>query len=109
MQVVTLIISILALVTSICAVILRKPGPVGPQGPIGLRGIPGEDGHDGDQGPKGDKGDPGVPGPKGDSGESFLVGDASLIDKEYLIKVLKGGKDEIEFGCDIKATKFYQE
>lgn len=109
MQIVTLIIAVLALATSICAMVFRKPGPQGPEGPIGPRGIPGEDGHDGIQGPKGDKGDPGVPGPKGDPGESFIIGDASKMDKDSLIKVLKEGKDEIEFGCDITATKFYQE
>lgn len=112
MQLITLIIAVLAMTLSICALIFRKPGPEGPQGPIGLRGIPGEDGHDGDRGPKGDKGDkgdPGIPGPKGDSGESFIVVNTSQIDKELLLKILKEGKDEIDFRCNVKATKFYEE
>lgn len=81
MDVLTLLLTLLAIGLAIAAIVLIfvRPGeegpggPVGPPGPAGAQGPPGS--NTGTQGPKGEKGDTGAVGPMGPSGAQGPKGD----------------------------------
>lgn len=113
MQIVTLIISILALCCGVFSILVRKEGPQGPQGAIGPKGDKGEmgpQGPTGDRGPKGPKGDKGEIGPQGPTGENgvSVIKEAGDISGEDIVKVLSEMK-EINLGKDtiIKCDGFF--
>jgi hypothetical protein len=72
MQVITLIISILALCCGLFSILYRKRGPQGPQGP---QGVPGPKGEKGDMGPQGATGEKGFTGPRGEKGPQGPIGE----------------------------------
>lgn len=119
MQIVTLIISILALCCGVFSILVKKEGPQGPQGPKGPigptgpkgdKGEMGPQGPAGDKGPKGSKGDKGEMGPQGATGENgvSVIKEAGDISGEDIVKVLSEMK-EINLGKDtiIKCDGFF--
>lgn len=63
MDVVTLVISILALLCGVFALVFKRVGPQGERGAVGPQGIQGE------RGPKGDTGEKGADGKNGKNGK----------------------------------------
>lgn len=68
MVVVTLVISILALLCGVFALVFKRVGPKGERGAVGPQGIQGE------RGPKGDTGEKGADGKNGKNGKDGAVG-----------------------------------
>lgn len=68
MAVVTLVISILALLCGVFALVFKRVGPQGERGAVGPQGIQGE------RGPKGDTGEKGADGKNGKNGKDGAVG-----------------------------------
>lgn len=102
MTVVTLVISILALLCGVFALVFKRVGPQGERGAVGPQGIQGERGPKGDTGEKGADGKngkngkdgkdgavgpQGEQGPKGDDGVS-VIKEAGDLSGEEIVRLL---------------------
>ena len=99
MAVVTLVISILALLCGVFALVFKRVGPQGERGAVGPQGIQGERGPKGDTGEKGADGKNGKngkdgkdgavgpQGPKGNDGVS-IIKDAGDLSGEDIVRLL---------------------
>jgi hypothetical protein len=119
MAVVTLVISILALLCGVFALVFKRVGPQGERGAVGPQGIQGERGPKGDTGEKGADGKNGKngkdgkdgavgpQGPKGNDGVSIIkdMGDLTAEDIVHLLSTL----EVINFGKGtvIKCDGYY--
>ena len=125
MAVVTLIISILALLCGVFALVFKRVGPQGERGAVGPQGIQGERGPKGDTGEKGEKGTDGKngkngkdgkdgkdgavgpQGPKGNDGVS-IIKDAGDLSGEDIVRVLSTLKViDLGKGTVIKCDGYY--
>lgn len=94
MAVVTLVISILALLCGVFALVFKRVGPQGIQGERGPKGDTGEKGADGKNGKNGKDGKDGAvgpQGPKGNDGVSIIkdMGDLTAEDIVHLLSTLE--------------------
>jgi hypothetical protein len=116
MAVVTLVISILALLCGVFALVFKRVGPQGERGAVGPQGIQGERGPKGDTGEKGADGKNGKngkdgavgpQGPKGNDGVS-IIKDAGDLSGEDIVRLLSTLK-VIDLGEDtvIKCDGYY--
>ena len=116
MTVVTLVISILALLCGVFALVFKRVGPQGERGAVGPQGIQGERGPKGDTGEKGADGKNGKDGkdgavgpqgPKGNDGVS-IIKDAGDLSGEDIVRLLSTLK-VIDLGEDtvIKCDGYY--
>lgn len=102
MTVVTLVISILALLCGVFALVFKRVGPQGERGAVGPQGIQGERGPKGDTGEKGADGKNGkngkdgkdgavgAQGPKGENGRDGIsvIKDGGDISGEEIVRLL---------------------
>ena len=90
MNIITLVLSIIAIIIAISAIVFRKPGPMGPQGNVGPQGEPGK------MGPQGEPGLNGMDGKPGKDGRPFHI---EKVYKSYE-ELLKGYEnDNLENGA----------
>lgn len=73
MNLLSLVLSIIAIIIAVCAFVFRKQGPIGPQGIAGPQGEPGKTGPQGEPGVNGNDGKPGKPGKPGKDGRPFHI------------------------------------
>ena len=86
MNIISLVLSIIAIIIAISAIVFRKPGPMGPQGNVGPQGEPGK---------MGPQGEPGLNGMDGKDGRPFHI---EKVYKSYE-ELLKGYEnDNLENG-----------
>lgn len=107
MAVVSLVISILALLCGVFALIFKRVGPQGERGAVGPQGIQGE------RGPKGDTGEKGVDGKNGKNGKDgkdgvSVIKETGDLTGEDIIKILSD-LEVINFGKGtiIKCDGYY--
>lgn len=86
MNIISLVLSIIAIIIAISAIVFRKQGPMGPQGNVGPQGEPGK---------MGPQGEPGLNGMDGKDGRPFHI---EKVYKSYE-ELLKGYEnDNLENG-----------
>lgn len=105
MLILSLIISILALICAVSSLIFRKPGEMGPVGPIGPEGPKGKSGVNGKDGKDGLDGKPGVV-------QIILSKDITDAKLKKILGMIPGAtiiaNQDIKFEGSVTANKFVQ-